>query len=260
MRTLRILWKLSLLSIARSFQNPIGAVLFITGKLIRFIFFYYFVTALLMQTKVLAGYSMAHTVVFFLTFTLVDTISQLLFRAVYSFRPMLVSGDFDGVLTKPFHPFVVILLGSLDILDAIVLTLYLGLTVFWVMHIPEVGAVSVLLYTLAMMNSLLIATAFHILILAFGILTIEVDHTAMIYRDISRLGSFPVDIYKEPLRSIITVAIPIGIMMSVPAKALFGLLNWQMALWYGAITTVFVMVSWQVWRYALSRYQSWGGN
>ena len=258
MRIARILLKLSQLSIERSFQNPLAASFFIMGKLLRFGLFFYFVSTLVTHTKLLAGYTVDQTVLFFLTFTIIDTLSQLLFRAVYSFRPLLVSGEFDHILTKPFHPFVVVLFGAIDILDAIVLVLYMGITGFIMAQTTGIAALHLGLYAAFIVNSLLIAMAFHIAILAMGIITIEVDHTAMIYRDMSRLGSFPIEIYKEPLRSIVTFIIPIGIMMSVPAQALLGILPTQALIVYGVFAVFFVGLSLGFWRYALQYYQSWG--
>ena len=70
-----------------------------------------------------------------------------------------------------------------------------------------------------MVLGLVISAAFHILVLAMGIITLEIDHTVMIYRDLVGLGRFPIDIYKEPLRSLITFIVPIGLMISIPAGA-----------------------------------------
>ena len=48
----------------------------------------------------LAGYTGTQVIFFFLTFNIIDVTSQFLFREVYRFRPMIVSGDFDFVLVN----------------------------------------------------------------------------------------------------------------------------------------------------------------
>ena len=48
---------------------------------------------------------------FYLCFNVVDTIGQMLFREVYRFRPLIISGGFDMVLVKPLSPLVRVLLG-----------------------------------------------------------------------------------------------------------------------------------------------------
>ena len=42
--------------------------------------------------------------VFYLCFNIVDTIGQLLFREVYRFRSLIVTGGLDMVLVKPLNP------------------------------------------------------------------------------------------------------------------------------------------------------------
>ena len=44
--------------------------------------------------------------------------------------------------------------------------------------------------------------------LALGIVTTEVDHTIMIYRDITAMGRFPMEMYKEPIRGFFTLSSP----------------------------------------------------
>jgi ABC-2 type transport system permease protein len=78
----------------------------------------------------------------------------------------------------------------------------------------------------------------------------------MIYRDIASMARFPIDIYREPLRGFITFIVPVGIMMTFPPKALFGLLTLpfvglSVLIGIGALgTSVFL------WRFALTRYTS----
>lgn len=106
------------------------------------------------------------------------------------------------------------------------------------------------------LNGFLIAAAFHILVLALGIITTEIDHAIMIYRDITGMARFPVDIYKEPLRGLITFIIPIGVMMTFPAKALFGLLTPMFIIISFTIGLIFFYLSIMLWNYALSQYAS----
>ncbi|MCA9371912.1 ABC-2 family transporter protein [Candidatus Woesebacteria bacterium] len=130
------------------------------------------------------------------------------------------------------------------------------------MFIQKSGGItptSVLLYIAMIVNSLVIATAFHIVVLAIGILSTEVDHTIMIYRDITRLGTFPVDIYIQPIQFIFTFIIPIGIMMTFPVKSLLSLLNPMLYVISFGLGIVGLFIAMRVWRFALRKYQSWGG-
>ena len=102
----------------------------------------------------------------------------------------------------------------------------------------------------------MIATGFHILVLALAILTTEIDHTVMIYRDLSSMGRVPVDIYREPLRGILTYVVPVGLMMTFPAKAFLGKLSPLMVFSSLAVGALFIFISLKVWRYSLAGYTS----
>ena len=78
----------------------------------------------------------------------------------------------------------------------------------------------------------------------------------MIYRDVTSMARFSTDIYKQPLRDLITFIIPVGVMMTFPAKALFGLLNLQMLIIATVIGIVTFGLSLISWHYALTKYTS----
>ncbi len=233
-----------------------GAILFLLGKILRAIFFFILLVLLVSQTKVLAGYNLYQTIFFFLTFNLIDTIIQLFLREVYRFRPMVVSGSFDLILTKPFNPLFRILAGGADILDVLMLIPYLLATGYVALLLGPVSFVSIVLYGFLIVNGLVIAIAFHILVAALGVLTTEIDHTIMIYRDITSMGRVPVDIYQEPLRSFLTFVIPVGIMMTYPAKAFLGLLSPAGMIISFVFGAVFFLVNIKLWQYALTKYSS----
>jgi ABC-2 type transport system permease protein len=245
-------------AIRTSLQGRMGVVFFTVGKILRFVLMYLFLVFLFQRTRVLKGYSFEQAALFYMVFTLVDTASQILFREVYRFRWLVTSGSFDTVLLKPYHPFIRILVGGVDILDVLLLIPYIGMSVLLIMN-TGVTALNLFGFCLLLINALWISTSFHIIVLALGILSTEVDHTIMIYRDITGLGRFPLDIYKEPFRSIFTFLIPVGVMTAYPPQALLGLLSargYISAFVISSILFVFAMV---FWNHALKRYQSWGG-
>lgn len=245
-------------SIKTVLQHKKGMVFFLVGKVIRFVMFFVFVFTLLKSTRFLVGFSLNETLVFYLTFNVIDTLTQMLFREVYRFRYLVTSGELDGVLVKPYHPFLKILLGGLDIMDVVILIPYVGLLIYFISQINGLSGFSFFIYFLLFINAFVIATAFHILVLALGVLTTEVDHAMMIYRDLSKMAVVPVDIYKEPIRSLITFVVPIGIMITYPVKGLLNMLNWELLLISFLFGGLSLGLSLLMWRVALRKYQSWG--
>ncbi len=253
---LSLWWKLTENSFLVSLTNRFNASLFLLGKILRFVFFAGFLLALFARTQFLSHYSVLQMMFVFLTFNFIDTVTQLFFREVYRFRPMVVSGDFDLVLVKPINPLFRALAGGADPLDLFMLIPYIGSLCYVAIRLGNLNVVHISLYLLLLMNGFFIATGFHILVLALAIITTEIDHTIMIYRDLTSMGRLPVDIYQEPLRSIITFIIPIGVMVTFPVKAFLGLLSPMSALLSLGLGIVFLLLCLRVWKYSLRQYTS----
>lgn len=229
--------------------------LFLLGKLFRFGFFVAFLFFLVKGADNLAGYDINQTIFFFLTFSVIDIISQFLFREVYRFRSLLISGDFDLILVKPMNALFRVLLGGTDVIDLVTIP-PLIIAVIYVGRFLDPTLLHTAYYILLIINGLLIAAAFHIVVISMGIITLEIDHTIMIYRDLTNLGRFPIDIYKEPLRGVLTYLIPVGIMMALPAKALMGLVSPFGVIASFALGAVAIFLSIKFWNVALRRYTS----
>lgn len=259
MRSINIFLFYSLTSFKIIAQQRAAIVLFTLGKLIRFILFGFFIYHLLNTSELLAGYSLTETMIFFLTYNFIDSMTQLVFRQVYRFRPLVIRGELDLVLIKPFHPFIKILIGGVDLLDIVPSLLSLSLLTFFIAQIDSLTTTQLFIFTLFILNSFIIATGFHIIVLALGILTTGVDHTIMIYRDISRMAALPVDIYQEPLRTILTFVIPVGLMITIPVKGLLGILSLNFIVAAIFVSILILFFSLKLWNYALKKYQSAGG-
>lgn len=259
MNRIKKYWKIWYLMTVGSFAamsvSRMGGMLFVFGKILRFSFFLFFLLMLTGQTKALAGYSVYEVMLFYLTFNIVDTVSQLFFREVYRFRQLVITGNFDMVLIKPINPLFRSLLGGADPFDVVTL---IPLFIFtgWVISQLNPTPLGIGMYLLLLLSGLFVAASFHIFVLALGILTTEIDHAVMIYRDMTSTGRVPIDIYREPIRSILTFVVPIGVMMTFPVKALLGTLGIWSIICSFIIAILFVWVSIQFWRYSLRYYSS----
>ncbi len=258
-RNLKLFWLFSQFSLKTTMQARFGILLFIVGKIVRFAFLFGLIFLIFGRVSTIKGYSLNQIIIFYLTYNLIDTMAQILFREVYRFRYLVTSGGLDQVILKPYHPFLRILTGGIDFLDLIVFIPYVAITGWYIGQTPFVNGGEVLLYVAFILNAFIIMTAFHIFALTVGILTTEVDHTMMIYRDLTSMGRFPMDIYKEPIRTIFTFIVPIGVMMTFPAQALFGMLSLTFILAAFVLSFSLLALSLFCWNRALRQYQSWGG-
>lgn len=251
----KIWWLLTRNSFSMVLGQRVALLFFLTGKVLRFVFFIGFLYFLILGTKGLAGYTGGQAIFFFLVFNLVDVLAQFFFREVYRFRPKIVSGDFDLTLVKPANALFISLLGGADMIDFITIPpLIIATWYFAALLHPSV--LSTLYFVLLLMNGFLIAAAFHITVLALAIITLEIDHTIMIYRDLTSFGRFPVDIYKQPVAGILTYLVPVGIMITFPAKALMGLMSVNGIIISLLIGIVAFFISIRFWNFALIKYTS----
>lgn len=238
------------------FVSRLGAILFLTGKILRFLFFLGFLLLLMDKTNVLAGYNQNEVLLFYFTFNLIDSATQMLFREVYRFRYYIVSGNFDMILIKPVNALFRSLFGWTDILDFITLGPFILMIIYTISKIPNLSSLHIFSYIFLLFNSMLIATSFHILVLSLAILTTEIDHAIMIYRDVVGMGKIPIDVYAEPVRSFITFVLPVGIMMSFPVKALLGFLTLPYVILLFFISLAILFLSLSFWNLALKKYTS----
>lgn len=252
-----IVWlKFAILGFQTQLALPSALFIFLLGKLLRFSVFTLFIIILVNKTRVLAGYNLDQTIFFFLSFNLIDTISQLLFREVYRFRQAVVLGNFDFYLIKPIQALFRALMGGPDLIDFITLIPLIFATIIFLNRLQIDNLFSILIYLLLLIIGFMIALSFHILVLALAVITTEIDHAIMMYRDVVAMGRFPIDIYREPLRGFLTFIIPVGIMMSFPAKAILGLLSWWAIIYALIFSLTMLYLSIRVWRYSLKQYSS----
>lgn len=252
----KVWWLMTSHSIQMFFVSRLGALLFLSGKIMRFIFFFGFLLLLFTKTNALAGYNLNQVLLFYFTFNLIDSATQMLFREVYRFRYYIVTGNFDMLLVKPVNPLFRSLFGWTDILDLITLGPFMLMIIFVLTKIPAIGFGHLFVYFALIINSMLLATSFHIMVLSLAVMTTEIDHAIMIYRDVVGMGKLPIDIYKEPLRSLITFVIPVGLMMTFPVKALLGVLNFRLVLYTFIFSLILLFLSITFWNYSLKKYTS----
>lgn len=244
-------------SLQQAFVNRATNVLFLLGKLVRLFFSLLFLLAIKNNLQWFGSYTTDQLLIFFLTYQIIDVVAQAVFRGVYSFAYAIRNGEFDLTLLKPISPLFQALMGNPDINDVLFLIPTIGAAFFLINQSSlELTAPHLLVYAALLFNSMLIATALHISILASGIITMEVDGLTWLYRDFLYLGQLPVDAYKQPIRGLLSFVVPIGIMITVPARQLLGLTNTVGILFTGLVGITTIVISLQLWKFALKKYSS----
>lgn len=236
-------------------NQRVSFAIFFFGKVFRFTLFFSFLYFLVRSTGGIADYNTNQVMFVFLTFNLVDVLSQFFFRETYRFRPMIVNGGFDLVLVKPVNPLIRSLMGGADIIDLVTIPPLVAVLIHFGRQLDP-SAINVVAYLILIANSLLITAAIHIAALCLAIKTTEIDHSLMIFRDLLALGRLPIDIFKQPLKTILTYLLPVGVIITVPARALMGILSPLVAITSLILGIIFIFASFRLWNYSLKEYTS----
>lgn len=250
---LKIWFLTSALSIQTALENRFAAVFFLAGKLVRFFLFLYFLQVLDQNIHAVSGFTYEQLVIFYLVFNLFDLIGQLFFRGIYWFRDQVISGEFDFRLIKPMSALFQVLTRQTDVLDLPLILITIYYLIQFDFHLNFLQIVGVIILAGA---ALVVITAVHVAVAALGVLTTEVDHTIMVFRDLSSMARFPIDIYTTTIRSLLTFVIPVAIAFTLPAKALLGLVSPFALLQMVSLSLGFLIISLLMWRFALRRYSS----
>lgn len=240
-----------------TFVNRGSNLLFMMGKIIRLTMSLLFLFLIKQQISHFAGYTTHQVIIFFLTYQFIDVLAQIFYRGAYVFRDKIVSGEFDFTLIRPISPLFQVLTGKPDVNDAIfiipttVASVWIALSLNLQFSWTNFGW-----YLVLLINSFLIATALHIMVLVMGILLKEVDGFMWTYRDLMQLARFPVNIYLEPLRWALFFVVPVGMMITIPAEVLLGLRPTYSLAIVGLIGPLFLIFSLRLWQWSLKKYAS----
>ncbi len=247
---------------ALQFQSQIAnaraaALVFILGKLLRFLFAFATIWVVVGRAKVIAGFTLPQAVFILTLFQLISTLTQLFFRGVYIFKQRIQDGYFDFYLLNPLSELFYSLFSYTDPLDIIMLIPYGALAVWaWLNTGVSITVYSVLLLIITIGIAMLMVLAVHIAIVAIGVIYLEVDNTIMLYRDLEKMSSFPIDMYGKFGSVFLTYILPLTLIATTPAKLVFQLMSPQFLLIFMGIALFQLTCSLRLWQYALTKYSS----
>jgi ABC-2 type transport system permease protein len=237
--------------------SPSASLLFVVGKIFNFIFAIITIYAIFNQASSIRGYDLPQAVIVVLVFSFMDTLTQFLFRSLYTFRPALIKGDFDMDLLKPLPSFFRPIFSGPDFLDVPMIIIQLFSIFYFIAHFSiTITLPNLLVFSLVFVNGVVIAFSVHLIIAAFAVMTSEIENLVMIYRALGRAAIVPTDIYGATFRFILSYVVPITVIMTIPAKALLGILSIEGIIYSTILTLVFLIFSLNFWSFSLRHYTS----
>lgn len=254
----RVWYKLT----TQQFQQQIGnargaALLFIFGKLFRLGTAFLMVYLIVGRAQLVAGYTLPQAIFILSLFNLVSSATQMLMRGIYIFRQKVIDGTFDFYLLNPLSELFYSLFANTDPMDLLLFIPYLGIVIWaWLATGFPITVFTVMLLLITLILSELTVVAWHIFMIGIGIRYLEVDNTIMLYRDLEKMASFPINMYGRLGSVFLTYILPFALIATIPANIVFGLFNPWYLLGFAALAAVQLKLSLIYWRRSLLTYSS----
>lgn len=164
-------------------------------------------------------------------------------------------GELDLLLTKPVNSqFIVstrqIGLGSLPSSAAGIYLLWYG---FQVNHVPWRMAIII---PLAIFAAGVISYSLWLMTVTLSFWTNRLYNVPELFAHAVDIARYPVAIFRQPARFILTFILPFAILGFLPAEIILGRISPVWILWPLGLTILFLFLSSKFWQFSLKRYQS----
>lgn len=112
---------------------------------------------------------------------------------------------------------------------------------------------------LLLASALAITYALTLMVMTLSFWLVQVENLLALLLALWETGRYPVQVYSGSLRWILTFALPVGLVTTVPAEAVVRSQT-SLPLWLPvAVAALLLLVATAFWRFALDRYTSAGG-
>ncbi|NOY14615.1 MAG: hypothetical protein GXP43_00150 [bacterium] len=238
-----------LMSFKQGLYNPFSALIFIIGKIVRFVFFLLFLFFLFKKVPPIAGFDLYDLMFYFLVFNLIDAIAQALWRGVYHFDAKLYDGSFDYTSLYPVNTLFYHLFNYIDPLDIITLPIFIGYFIFFVVKLYFVPApIFVVGFIISLFFSLLAVMGIHILAMSLSFKSKITGELLWIWRNFSQLGRVPVRIYSKAVYFFLLYIIPVAFIINLPARvwqANISLNTWLIGIGVDLLILIIGLITWR---------------
>ncbi|MCW2950622.1 MAG: transporter permease [Thermoleophilia bacterium] len=191
------------------------------------------------------------------SFFLLQTVVQgLVHPSVVQLVQDIRTGNFDHRLLKPVDAQLVSLVQRVDIWRGVGAVLGLGLTCLGLAGSGEwPTAAQVAAWAVMLLAGATIAASFWSLVSSVTFWTVQGEGILWTLDDMYEHVRWPLGIFPPALRLVLSTLFPLGLAVTVPAAALTGRLDWQLAASSIALSLLFAAAARGAWLLAVRRYE-----
>ncbi|HEY8521155.1 MAG TPA: ABC-2 family transporter protein [Gammaproteobacteria bacterium] len=208
------------------------------------------------QTDTLAGWRPEELVgLLGVYFVVLGVINLVISPSLQKFMEDVVTGNLDYTLTKPADSQLLVSVSQVQVWKLVDLGVGVVLLVAaTVQRWGELGLRPAAAFLAAMVCGAAIVYSFWIVLATLAFWFIRIENILQIFWATYMAGRWPVGIYPDWLRLMLTVVVPVAFAVTVPAEALAGRLSPQMLASAAALAVALLAFSRWFWRRGLRRY------
>ena len=189
-------------------------------------------------------------------FYIVQGIEELVFQPSFQrFMEHVREGTLDFVLLKPVSSQFMVSFRHFQTVQILQVLLGFAITAYGVAGLAgTVTVASALAFAVTLACGFVLIYALLLVLSTLAFWFVRVENLLAIFWAFIDAGRFPIDIYPGWLRLTMSTVVPVGIAVTVPAKAIAGLVDLETVAQVLAATAVAWIVSRAVWQRGLRSY------
>ncbi len=218
------------------------------------------VLILFSYTTVMNGWTLGQMVVLLGVYYMVQGAEELVMQPSFQrFMEHVREGTLDFVLLKPVNSQFMVSFRHFETVQSLQVLLGLVITVVGVAGLAStVTVASAVAFALSLACGFVLIYALLLVLSTLAFWFVRVDNLLAIFWAFIDAGRFPTDIYPGWLRITMSTIIPVGIAVTVPAKAIAGLVDAPSIAGIAAAAVIAFTVSRLFWKRGLRAYTGAG--
>ncbi len=212
---------------------------------------------LFLHTKLIGTWDVYQTRVFLGVLFIIDAMYMIFLQEnLDKFSEKVRKGELDLLLTKPVNSQFMISFQKVSVSCFGNLMIATGWFVSSLLNLQEVSWGRSLWIFLLVPCGFTILYSIRFCMAALSVILVRADNLQFVWYQLYRLGMRPDSIYLRWLQIIILTILPVGLIASVPARAILDPPETWVYVWSLAAAPLSLWLSSRFWKFALTRYQS----
>lgn len=209
------------------------------------------------HTKLIGNWNIEQMRVFLGVVFVADALYMIIFADnMDQFSERIRKGDLDLLLVKPINSQFMISLQKAA--TAMTSNLIMGTSwlIFSILQLPEFSWIRLLWLIVLIPCGLVAMYSIRFSIAATAVIFTRSENLQFMWYQIYKLGLRPDHIYFPWMKWLLLTVLPVGLIASVPARALLEEPNWSLFAWVITLSGILLYLSNKFWKYALRFYSS----